>query len=293
MPDDDYISILNQYAEARENLRHGVSRPAEELLEKFFHRWYHPLVKEGRLSAETVAAMEPLLQMPEKVRLRNNLDILRSCLDKASSELREHWEASEIYESVVRLNKAINSFLKKLASDEALRFERLQDFLNYTENVFIGRRLEEVLVPRILEGMGYKRQKSQIWLQGGIMEVDFRGEKEVPPNKPYIQGKDVIIVECKTTVNSRDVDEFARKVQIFRECYENERKNWGYRDISVKAWFVACYGWNEMILKRAREKDIIPITKDDLLRHIEEYAPDCDHRHPICPKKDNEKKVLG
>jgi len=162
--------------------------------------------------------------------------------------------------------------------------EKYEKLVKITSTL-VGRSLERIYLPDLVEAMGYTRKPGLIPSQQGEIELDVRAEKDsilgIKPSEK-IDKQSVLLAEAKTTISKRDIKEFKKKIDVVSEKYKIISKQFGY-PIKIESWIVACYGWNNELRKYAKSLEIKPIESIDLVTLLEENGI-MDHRYNPCPE---------
>ena len=219
-----------------------------------------------------------------------SFELLKKCVNRflSEEELLEIEEVREFRNTAENLYSKIQTSIQNLREQyDFLRFRITKENQQYFEDIFqklLGWRLEVELIPNLLEKMGFEKNSTTFKIDDGIVEVDGRYELErfSGARKDRLVSKDVVVVECKTTIDLSEIKKFQSKVEMIKTKYVKEKEIWNYDNLGFKAWMVACYGWNEELLKEARDRGIIPFTSTKLEYELKKYKI-FDSRIPICP----------
>jgi len=219
-----------------------------------------------------------------------SFNLLRECLRRfiSEQELLEFAEMREFRDYAENFQAKIHNYLESLRNQhELLRFRITEENQQYFEDLLqklIGIRLEYELIPNLFEKMGYEKNSTTFKINHEVVEVDgryelkrFSGAKE-----ERLVGKDIVVAECKTTIDLSEIKKFESKIKVIKAKYVKEKENWNYDNLNFKAWMVACYGWSEELLDEARSRGIIPITPTKLEHELKKHEF-FDRRIPICP----------
>lgn len=215
---------------------------------------------------------------------------LKKCVERylSRTELFEVEEIRELRESAGQFYSEVNNYIQLLEKqDQLLRLKITKDNHQMIEDLLqrlIGHRLEIELVPNLLEKMGFEENSTTFKIDHKIVEVDGRYERKEfsGARSERLVGKDVILVECKTTIDFNEIKKFESKVKIVKAKYAKEKENWNYDYLNFKAWIVACYGWTEKLLEEARSRSIRPVTPSKLEHELKSHGI-FDPRIPMCP----------
>jgi hypothetical protein len=111
----------------------------------------------------------------------------------------------------------------------------------------VGRSLERIYLPDLIESMEYELQPGVLPSNGEEIELDVLAEQDktrgIPPSNKLVW-KSVLLVEAKATILKEDIDEFSEKVKIVKGKYEIYSELFGCH-LSFETWIVACYGWDD------------------------------------------------
>lgn len=187
-----------------------------------------------------------------------------------------------------RFLQCFNRFKEELASNQksflplANNFDRTIALLN---RELIGRRLEKEIVPDLAEKLQFSSRPNILPENDHAeIEVDFLGEKETT-NRPLGRGrlkkKEVLIVECKTTISKNDIVDFSRKVNIIKSKYEVSAKAFQH-NVEFEVWIFACYGWTKELKDLASKQGFRVFDADAMKETLDQHQL-LDHRMPICP----------
>lgn len=220
----------------------------------------------------------------------STLNSLYDCVSKYLSSEKKVDERSEI--TVRKLAEELQSNLhQNLKSYEqqlnCLSIKITKSNKEYFESLIsqlISRRLEYELLPNLMKNMGYERLPTTFKIEDKIVEIDGHYESNKyngAANERLIE-KNVIIVECKTTINSRDIDQFHHKIEALRAKYDNDKINWGYDKLNFECWIVGCYGWIQELIEKAEAKGIKVFTPDRFEEMLKKNKV-LDRRIPTCP----------
>lgn len=219
--------------------------------------------------------------------------LLRNCVRHflSEEELLAIEEVRDFRNSAENLYSKVDTYIKDLGKQyELLRFRITKENRQYFEDLLqklIGIRLEYELIPNLLEKMGFEKNSTTFRINNRVVEVDGRYELKrfSGARRERLVGKDVVIVECKTTIDLGEIKKFQSKVKMIKAKYAKEQENWNYDDLNFKAWIVACYGWSEELLEETESKGITPITPTKLEHELKRHKI-FDSRIPICPTSD-------
>lgn len=238
---------------------------------------------EDRKFIETV---ENFAQVEEESRVFYELETLL----KRLSELRANLESALRFvsaEVVDDLLACIGEFESKLAEPRRMALSSVQKFSSVKDQLtrgLIGRRLEKEIAPDLAKQMGYNPSPNILPDNGGEIEVDFLGEKNVttsPFGMGRLQRKSVLVIESKTTITKSDIKKFSRKLTLIKRKYQMHAGNFRY-DLKIDAWIFSCYGWTEELRELAIENGIKPFGKDEITQALRSNNL-LDRRIPICP----------
>jgi len=215
---------------------------------------------------------------------------LRKCVKRYLSEtgFLEIEEIRELREYARHFYTEVNTYIQHLEKqNQLLRLKITKDNHQMIEDLLqklIGHILEVELIPNLLEKMGFEKNSTTFKIDHGIVEVDGRYElkKFSGARRERLVGKDVIIVECKTTIDLNEIKKFESKIKVVKAKYVKEKENWNYDNLNFKAWIVACYGWSEELLEEAKSRSIMPVTPTKLEHELKRHNI-FDPRIPFCP----------
>jgi hypothetical protein len=247
------------------------------MLQDFAHRC------EDRKLIETV---RDLSISEEKARNFYRIEALRNDLKNLTNTIKETKDVISSDATDCFLH-CIYQFEKALIApkEQALTFVRV--FSEMTKQLIyelIGRRLEKEIIPDLAMKIGYAIRPNIFSHNNSEIEVDFVGEKDLTTSSfgnGKLKKKEVLLVECKTTISESDINDFARKVAIIKGKYEISADAFQY-DLKLDAWMVSCYGWTDELKDMAIKNGIKPFGKDELEDILEKHGI-LDHRIPTCP----------
>jgi len=216
--------------------------------------------------------------------------MLSDCLRRFLSEedLREIDQTRELRDYAAEFDSKLHTFIDKSEEEyELLRLTITRENRRYFEDLLqklIGVRLEYELIPNLFEKMDFEKKSTAFNIDGKVIEVDGRYERESHrgARAERLVGKEVVIVECTTTIDVGEIKKFESKRKIIEAKYAEDKHNWNYDILDFKAWIVACYGWNNELIEEAKARDIIPITPFELEKKLKQNKI-FDRRFPICP----------
>jgi len=216
--------------------------------------------------------------------------LLQECLQRFLSEeqLSRYDDAREIRDLTFDFQSKLNANITNLRNQyELLRLKITDENKEYFEDLLqklIGIRLEYELIPNLFEKMGFKKNSTAFKIEGKIIEVDGRFEKTTHhgAREERLVGKHVVIVECKASIDSDEIKRFESKANTIKGMYDKDKENWSYDDLDFRAWIVACYGWNEELIKEAESRGIVAITPSKLEDKLKQNRI-FDSRIPVCP----------
>lgn len=229
-----------------------------------------------------------------KIIVQNNARLevfssLQNCVSRFLSEdAVKYEEKAELRKLVVVLQSNIQKRIELYESQNSLLRIKISEknrekVENYLQQL-IGRILQNEILPNLLEKMGYEKNTTTFNLPDRVLEVDGRYEEKLfrGARSERLVGKNVIVIECKTTIELKDIRDYESDVQVIREKYEREKETWNYDRLNFEAWIVACYGWDETLIKEAQIRNLKPITPDKLENELKKRGI-FDSRIPICP----------
>jgi len=162
--------------------------------------------------------------------------------------------------------------------------EKISFALDGLHRKLIGRRLEKEIVPNLLKQMGYELGPRIYSHQGVEIEIDAFGQK-IKTNYAEGQGKilkkEIVIVECKTTIDKKEIVDFLKKVEIIANKYRSVAQILEYK-LKIESWIVACYGWTDELKRFSKEKGLEPLDSSSLEGLLKKYGI-IDRRYPVCP----------
>jgi hypothetical protein len=198
------------------------------------------------------------------------------------------YKLSEVEKTIHEEHLKITGTIRLQEQNAAIRYPYPDLNLMQTQmyNQLIGYRIENTLTPQLAEQMGYNRKPNIYVHKKKDIELDYVGEKLITTN-PDRQGrlntKEMFFVECKTTINRRDIIKFKKKIDIVLDKETQASRIFEYR-LKHICWIIACYGWSERTINYAKENDIIPITPEIFEEYLKRHKL-LDNRIPICPPK--------
>jgi hypothetical protein len=286
LEDSDTGKLLTDAVQVGQRIDHVVSElqelniPAEmrpDFLE--FHHSIENVHKVAREASYSQKVVEDLRS------LRHHIDDMVGGLEKQTARGIVNLAASA-RRSVDMLLMSTAESLRSTATTELSKISgRSVNPTRELLNRLIGERLEKQILPGLLRELDFELQPTIISTKQGQLEVDARGEKVTCTGiaAERLTAKKVIVVECKTTVHLRDIEEFAKKVAVLKSKYEAEKAVWNYEAYEIEAWLVACYGWTEGLKAKAKASGIEPVDDEALRRRLSECHLE-DHRIPVCPR---------
>jgi hypothetical protein len=247
------------------------------MLQDFAHR-----IEDRKL----IEKVRDLLIVEEKGRNFYRIEALRNDLQNLGKSIREA-------KNVIPSNAA-NSFLLCIEHFEKVLITPQEQYLTFARafseatkqliHELIGRRLEKEIIPDLAKKIGYAPHPNIFSYDDNEIEVDFVGERDVTTS-PFGTGKlkkrEVLVVECKTTISKSETNDFIRKVGIIKGKYKISAETFRY-DLNIDAWLVSCYGWTDELRNIAIKNSIKPFDKEELGDILEKYRL-LDHRIPLCP----------
>jgi len=218
---------------------------------------------------------------------------LRKCIEHylLETEVLEIEEIRELGNFARQLHSEVNSYIQHLQKQsQLLRLKITKDNHQMIEDLLqklIGHRLEIELIPNLFEKMGYKGNTTTFNISDKVVEIDGRYERNSysGARNERLRKKDVVIVECKATIDLGEIKKFQTKVEIIKGKYVKDKENWDYDKLDFGAWMVACYGWTKELFEEAKKRGIVPITSEGLERELRKFGI-FDSRIPICPTND-------
>lgn len=236
--------------------------------------------------SKLIEAVRNLSISEEKARIFYRIEALRSNLKNLKNSLKENEDiiptdtAGYLLNCIDRFEDTLIT-LKEQASVFVYAFSRATRDLIHE---LVGRRLEREIVPDLAKKLGYSSRPNVFLHNNCEIEVDFVGERDIttsPFGTGKLKRKEVLIVECKTTISKSDIDGFAKKISIIKAKYEISAKAFQY-DLNFDAWLVSCYGWTDELKDMAKKNNIKPFGKEELENILQKYGL-LDHRIPVCP----------
>ncbi|MEM2112384.1 MAG: hypothetical protein QXX08_11005 [Candidatus Bathyarchaeia archaeon] len=218
---------------------------------------------------------------------------LKKCVERYLSETEplKIEEIRELRNYARQLYSEVSTYIQHLErQSQLLRLKITKDNHQMIEDLLqklIGHRLEIELIPNLLEKMGYERNTTTFNISDKVVEIDGRYERNFYSGirNERLRKKDVVIVECKATIDLDEIKKFQTKIEIIKGKYIKDKENWGYDELDFRAWIVACYGWTKELFEEARKRDIAPISSAELERELRKFGI-FDPRIPICPTSD-------
>ena len=218
---------------------------------------------------------------------------LRKCVERylSETEFLEIDEIRELRNYARQLHSEVNTYIHNLQKQsQLLRLKITKDNHQMIEGLLqelIGHRLEIELIPNLFEKMGYKGNTTTFNISDKVVEIDGRYERNSysGARNERLWKKDVVIVECKATIDLGEIKKFQTKVEIIKGKYIKDKENWDYDELDFEAWMVACYGWSKELFEEAKKRDIVPITSEGLKSELKKFGI-FDSRIPICPTSD-------
>lgn len=218
---------------------------------------------------------------------------LRKCVERSLSETEflEIEEIRELRKYARQFYLEVNTYIQHLEKQsQLLRLKITKDNHQMIEDLLqklIGRRLEIELIPNLFERMGYKGNTTTFNISDKVVEIDGRYERDSysGARNERLRKKDVVIVECKATIDLGEIKKFQTKVEIIKGKYVKDKENWDYDELDFRACMVACYGWTKELFEEAKKRGIVPKTSDILERELKKFGI-FDSRMPICPTSD-------
>lgn len=218
---------------------------------------------------------------------------LRKCVERylSETEILEIEEIRELRNYARQLYSEVNTYIQHLEKQsQLLRLKITKDNHQMIEDLLqklIGHRLEIELIPNLFEKMGYKGNTTTFNIPDKVVEIDGRYERNSysGARNERLRKKDVVIVECKATIDLGEIKKFQTKVEIIKGKYVKDKENWDYDELDFGAWIVACYGWTKELFEEAKKRGIVPITSEGLERELRKFGI-FDSRIPICPTSD-------
>lgn len=227
----------------------------------------------------------------KKISIRlHAFDLLRDCLRRFLSEgdRLETEEARELRDYAANFHSKLQDYIEKSEEQyKLLRFTITEENKKYFEDILqklIGVRLEYELIPNLFESMSFEKNTTTFNIDGEVIEIDGRYERKSysGAKAERLKEKEVVLVECATTVDLGKIKKFKSKVKIIKTKYMKDKRIWNYDNLDLKAWLVACYGWSKKLIDEAKARGIIPITPLELEKLLKQNGI-FDPRIPICP----------
>lgn len=214
------------------------------------------------------------------------------CVEKSEETLeglpRDYVLARETADEFKRFRESINSLVRKSLKEVTsyLRSINLLPKVSVIQNSLVGDMLERYYLPKLMEREGYTTKHRIVHTSIGDVQVDVRAEKDYSvgfENLERLKGKDVIIIEVKTTIKDEYITDHSKTSKAIHEIYRKDSELWKY-ELRFQTWLVACYGWNDHLKDYAKREGIIPIDRQELETRLGKHSL-LDRSRPPCPKQ--------
>ena len=247
---------------------------------------YEPQIRDFRELHEKIAPLIVHANFYESV-----ISVLK-CIEKSDKLLKELPEEYNLIRETENMFERFKDSISSLAHKSLymvntyLRSVNLYPKVSLLVNRSISDLLERYYVPKLVERKGYIAKSRMVNTSIGSVQLDVRAEKDAIvgfENLERLKGREVILVEVKTTVKREHISELSKKSKAILEIYQKDSKLWNY-ELRTQTWLVACYGWNEEIKSYAKREGIFPIDKEELEAQLQRYNL-LDRSRPPCPKQ--------
>jgi len=299
--EENRVNRINRLVRSLNKFREALSIEAIDMRSEEVLKNVKSLAQEIEASYDLIREpqLRDLRQLHENIapvlihaNLYESAVLAMKCVEKSEESLeglpRDYVLAHETAAEFKRFKDSINSLARK-SLKEATSYLRSIDLLPKVfsiQNNLVGDMLERYYLPKLMEREGYTTKHRVVHTSIGDVQVDIRAEKDYSvgfENLERLKGKDVVIIEVKTTVKDKHIPDLSKESKAIHEIYQKDSELWKY-ELRFQTWLVACYGWDDPLKDHAKREGIIPIDKQDLETRLGKHNL-LDRGRPPCPKQ--------
>lgn len=286
------LDLLENLKKINKNIESGEYIQSSFLLEGTLNNYYdaREYNDEVYIGVDALHHIKDILEIRKK---RNKYELLLERIREFKIFVKENkllfneLKIKEDYRNLLNFINHLEKLKNNLYEEErsyALSLKNTYDDLKQQTRRLVGLCLERIWVPDIIEAKGYLLRPSILPIKDGEIELDAMAEKDnikgIAPSHKLIS-KSILVVETKATIDRKDIFDFLKKVEIVKKKYNLMAAEFGF-SLSLEAWIVACYGWDQKLKEYANSNDILPIDDLKLFTMMEENGL-LDSRYNPCP----------